>query len=491
MALPNMALPNMALSNAMIPPDLEQLVSAIAFRDPVAASVRLTELAGDAGDTLALMHLLDPLRSALEQAADPDAGLNHFARFVHVYGVRWQLYRLLADHPAALDTLIRVISSSNYLADILVRNPEYFDFVSNRLLLQARTLAEVSAELSATCSVFRSQYTRLDAIRRFRRREMLRIGVADLTGRFGLKEVTDQLSILADAVVSQCLRTIQGGDTLGMFVLALGKLGGHELNYSSDIDLVYASPSDQVPAATKQAMQLTRVLGDMTSEGFLYRVDLRLRPYGTAGSLVVSTQMLTSYLADKAHPVERQAMLKARAIAGDLNTAAQFLDGISTILHQDAPEIRVHVRDLKDRIEHEQLGARPACENVKIGRGGIRDSEFIVQSLQLENLGDHEQLRSGNTLLALEQLGKLQILAPQDVEDLRVAYEFLRTVEHRLQLMDNLQIHAVPTDPHLKTVLARNVGCTGEDPIADLNEQLVAAKSKIRTLFEIILPASG
>ena len=238
----------------MVPPDLQQLVENVVFRNPQRALARLGELGEKPGEQLALVQLVDVLRVALQEAADPDAGLHHFSRFVHAHGARWQLYRLLKDHPAALDTLVRVVASSNYLADILVRNPEYFDFVSNHGLLQPRTLAESAAELSRTWSAFRSRFSQFDAVRRFRRREILRIGIADVIGRYSLPLVTDQLSVLADNVVSQCLKIIENGEPSRLFVLALGKLGGHELNYSSDIDLVFVSSSDQVEAATQTAM---------------------------------------------------------------------------------------------------------------------------------------------------------------------------------------------------------------------------------------------
>src|SRR5205823_13676196 len=171
--------------------------------------------------------------------------------------------------------------------------------------------------LDRTCGAFPMSLTGLDVVRRFRRRELLRIGAADLCGMTDLRQTTEQLSSLADAVVDQCLRIVASGDdSHRLIVLALGKLGGDELNYSSDIDLVFVTPtSGQLDAAARLARALTHALSDATGEGFLYRVDLRLRPYGGAGALVVSAEALRAYLMTTAHPAERQAMLKARAIA--------------------------------------------------------------------------------------------------------------------------------------------------------------------------------
>ena len=219
----------------------------------------MQELASDAAELLALVRLSTELGDALAPSADPDAGLRHLSRFVQARGSRLQLYHLLADDPATLDRLIRIVAASQYLADVLVRNPEYFDVISDgELVSTPRSRQDVAAELAATCASFPSEAARLDAVRRFRRREILRIGAADLCGLFDLRQTAEQLSCLADAIVGQCLQVVAtSGQSAGLIVLALGKLGGDELNYSSDIDLVFvADQADQLDSAAQLGIYL-------------------------------------------------------------------------------------------------------------------------------------------------------------------------------------------------------------------------------------------
>ena len=208
----------------------------------------------------------DPTPSGrLFASPDPDAALRNLSRYVHARGSRLQFYHLLSDDPAMLDRLIRVFGASRYLADVLVRNPEYIEVLSDSAALEApRSRAELTEELDRTCGAFPMSLTGLDVVRRFRRRELLRIGAADLCGMTDLRQTTEQLSSLADAVVDQCLRIVASGDdSHRLIVLALGKLGGDELNYSSDIDLVFVTPtSGQLDAAARLARALTHALSD-------------------------------------------------------------------------------------------------------------------------------------------------------------------------------------------------------------------------------------
>lgn len=212
----------------MLTPDLDALVTAIPFAQLPAARARLLDLAGEPAEMLALARVSDELQIALESCPDSDRALNNLERFVHARGSRLALYHLFAQHPAALDALVRIVAASQYLADVLVRNPEYFDLVSDSALLQApRREDHLTGELSSATGAFRSTEAKLNAIRRFHRRELLRIGAADLLDYFDLVTTTQQLAALADAMVRECLRVVTGkGDGCGLTVLAFGKLGG-------------------------------------------------------------------------------------------------------------------------------------------------------------------------------------------------------------------------------------------------------------------------
>jgi glutamate-ammonia-ligase adenylyltransferase len=444
----------------MLTPDLEELLRSTGFRDPGAARNWLDELAGDTAEMLALARLSGPLGESLHAAADPDAAINQLGRFVHARGGRLSLYQLFADHPVAIEGLIRLLGASPYLADVLVRNPEYFDIlIDTEWLRHPRAPLDVTEELERTSAAFDGQPAQTDAVRRFRRRELLRIGAADLCGLHDLVTTTRQLSDLAAAVVAQCLQIVEGRSSgSDLIVLAMGKLGGGELNYSSDIDLVFVAPrADRLDQAVRLARSLTAVLGEPTAEGFLYRVDLRLRPFGESGAVVISSETFADYLASHAHPAELQAMLKARPIAGDLAGGRELLRRTEPVLCADGPTARRQVRELKERIERQLQTRGTAAGHVKLAPGGIRDIEFIVQALQLESVRERPELRIGNTLDALIALERAGVVSAADSRELADAYCFLRAVEHRLQLMNNQQVHHLPGGERGLAVLARSL----------------------------------
>ncbi len=476
--------------HTMLAPDFEEILSRVAFRDGGAARVRLLELFTDTSEMLAVARIGGQLAESLVSCADPDGALNRLSRFVHARAARLQLFQLFREHPAALETLVQVLAGSQYLADVLVRNPENFELLADSSYLATpRSSGDLQAGLENSWRAFDSSSMRLDAIRRHRRRELLRIGSADLLGFFDLPRTAEQLSILADAVVAECLAVVAGGSNHGgLIVLALGKLGGAELNYSSDIDLIFltARPSE-LAVATRMAQSLVGALSESSAEGFLYRMDVRLRPYGGSGALVVATDMFTDYLEHNAHPAERQAMLKARAIAGDLESGTAFLDRVRPLLFVDANEARRQVRELKDRIEYQLRSRGEETGHVKLSPGGIRDVEFVVQSLQLEHGGTRPELWSGNTLVALGNLTRAGLVSDDKAGELRCGYLFARTVEHRLQLMDNQQIHRLPEDQSPLEVLARLLGFNGAGAIHQFRAAYDAGAIRVREIFETIL----
>lgn len=479
------------------PPDLEELLASTKFRDPEAARRRLQELFTDTGEMLALARISGLLRDALADSPDPDAAIFQLARFVEARGARLALYRSFQDHPALLDRFVHVVASSRYLADILVRNPDDLAILNDPgALTRLGGASERIAEFERVAALYKTSQEQLDAARRIHRREIFRIGAADLLGLADFSSITRALSDLADAFVSHALaRVAPPEDAQGLVVLALGKWGGRELNYSSDIDLLFlARRADDLPAAARAARALVGALGERTVEGVVYRVDLRLRPYGNEGELVLTVDRAEEYLAEKARPAERQAMLKARAVAGDTAAGRRFLRRIAPILLRDGPTAREQVRRLKLRIE-KQLEERGHSEgHVKLAPGGIRDIEFLVQALQLEAGRNRPEVLGGHTLEALERLEAAGRVAPVDAQALREAYVFLRTVEHRLQLMENRQIHRLPKREEDLERLARTMGFRGPGAAQRLLDAYEARARRVRALFDRILgdrPAGG
>lgn len=461
----------------------------LSWQDAPAALKRLHELGEEPAQWLALAQLAGPLEMALLEAADPDAALRNFCRFVQSRAERLALYHLLRDDPAACERLIRVLGASSYLADVLVRNPELWERLADSSALAAPRSAEsLREELAAVCRPFAAPAAQLDAVRRLRRREMLRIGAADLLGLADLNQTTSQLSLLADAVIAQCLQILAPlAPAPSLVVLALGKLGGSELNYSSDVDLLFLCDPAEREQATRLARLLIGALGTATGEGFLYRVDLRLRPHGSAGALVVTGPMLADYLAGPAEPAERQALLKARPVAGAVAAGAALLADVQPLILQAGEQARRHVRQLKERIERQLRRRGEAAGHLKLAPGGIRDIEFLVQALQWEQGGTRPELLTGHTLTGLDRLTAAGLLPAAAAAELHEAYVVLRLIEHRLQLMDNRQVHRLPRDRDALRVLGRTLALPGPDEAGALQTLCQQLHGRVRHWFQRLL----
>ena len=467
-----------------VPPDVEELLRDSGFRDAGEAAKSLEELFRDTAEMLAFARVSGILKDLLIGCPDPDAALRHLARLVAVRGSRIHLYRTFQDHPALLDRFVHVTASSRYLADILVRNPDLLEYLSDSARLAApRSPGELKKDLKRHCDVFPSQEAKLEAMRRFQRREVLRIAAADLLGFQDVVHLTRQFSDVADAFVSQALSILGGGARL--IVLAMGKWGGRELNYSSDVDVIFLTPqSGNLARATRQAQRLIRALSAATPEGVVYRVDTRLRPYGSEGTLVSTTRMFEGYLKTKAHPAERQAMLKARAVGGDVAAGRRFLGRISATILKGGATARRDVRKLKARIEK---GLSEAEGHVKLAPGGIRDVEFLVQALQLEAGRSRPEVITANTLEGIGKLDRAGLLSPDDAQVLREAYVFLRCVEHRMQLAGNRQVYRLPAKEEDLKRLGGTMGFRGRDADARLLDAYDVRARRVRAIFDRVL----
>jgi glutamate-ammonia-ligase adenylyltransferase len=415
--------------------------------------------------------------------------LNNLERYAAVVD-RAVLFQTLAIHPGASPLLARLFGSSQFLADALRRRPNTLAW-----LLEPRTMRqwlpdELEADRAQTLQPFAARQARMNALRRFKYRQLVRIASRDLLGDADLTVTTEELSRLADVCLAEAwrfcdahLRTQHGaprvpeGGETGMAVVAMGKLGGEELNYSSDIDLMFVyggdGETDGGPAGrlangdyfARLSRDLVAFLESVTEEGAAFRVDLRLRPEGRMGPVILSLDGYRAYYAERAELWERQALLKARVAAGDERVGARFMDLAREVVYR--PGVDGHIvdaiRDMKreiDRALHGRQGEETR-DNVKLGRGGIREIEFLAQALQLLYGGDDPWLRERNTLKALFRMAERGYLAPDLVGALSDAYVHLRTVEHRLQVLHEFQIHTLPTEPVALGRLARRLGIAG------------------------------
>ncbi len=460
------------------------LLASIPFSDlPSAARglARLTRQFPDPVCATCLPHLLQ----SLDAAADPGRVLASFERFVENYPSKIDLTQLLSTQPRSVEVLALIFSGSQYLTDILLRRPEQIHLllVQSRLTLQ-KTTEQFTREALAATSGASDRPGRLNALRRWQRGELLRIGAGDLVGQLDLPVLTRQLSYLAEGVVRAALVILTGSEALpGFAVISMGKLGGRELNYSSDIDLLFVSVTDD-PVYSRLGQQLIAALAGITEEGFLYRVDMRLRPWGRTGALVPSLDAYLTYLSGPARLWEKQALLKARWIAGDAALGQEFLARASGPIYDLDPEtIRKEVLEMKQRTETYLHQRGRDWGEVKLGEGSIRDVEFIVQYLQMAHGARQPELRTGRTLSALRRLHQYGLLPLDDRRTLLEGYLFLRTVEHHLQLMHYRQSQTLPADPAPQRDLARRLGFDGPNPAEAFLAHYQQHSSAIRDLY--------
>ncbi|MFN0053833.1 MAG: glutamine synthetase adenylyltransferase [Planctomycetales bacterium] len=433
----------------------------VGFSDPRAALQRLRGLPQDDVGRDCLTRTLPALLLALSETAQPDHALMNFERFAQSVPDRNVLFAALCENPRGVEIVVRLFVGSQFLTEILLANPSYFDrLTQHKRLAELKSVQQLYIEAQGATLGIRSPDEQLDALRRFQRWELLRIGICDFFGLLDLRRVTVQLALLADALTQSSLALAYadaGISPQGFAVIAMGKLGGEELNYSSDIDLMFLTDSN-TPAHWRIGQRLIKALTGASAAGFMYRVDMRLRPWGRSGDLVSSIESHLAYLQNTAQLWEKQALLKARVIAGDLALGKDFLRRAEPLLFQlPADVVRESVRLMKQKIEDSLDRRGVAVGDVKLGQGSIRDVEFLVQYLQLIHGGVQPAVRSFNTLDALVRLADCGFLHADEYRLLTDGYVFLRTIEHALQLMHNKQTHALPHDPQELTYLARRL----------------------------------
>ncbi len=432
----------------------------------------------------ALGELCHPLARLLPRCPDPDMALNNLERFLAGAGAAEQLPALLDGRARTLETLLQLFSTSQFFSDLLVANPDYLDML--RIPLRSSpSRAEMLAHLQEEIDAAADDAAVLRAMRRFRQRQVLRIGTNDIIRDRPLEEVTRDISRVADTALEVALavacRNITrrfgtpqtaGGEPARCVVLAFGKLGGKELNYSSDIDLVFLYDDEGETVGrgithisnddyfARVVSEVVRLLSTHTDRGQAYRVDLRLRPEGHRGPLARSLASTLSYYDTMGRTWERQALIKVRPVAGDMRLGEEFLRAIEPFIYRrylSVAEIN-EIKALKRKIEHRSGPGGESDTEVKTGHGGIRDVEFTIQFLQLLNGGDLPDVRQRNTLKALAALERVGCLTDAEYRILGDTYRFLRKVEHRLQLMFDLQTHRLPDKPDELRKLALRMG---------------------------------
>ncbi|HEX5133027.1 MAG TPA: hypothetical protein VFX92_11150 [Candidatus Krumholzibacteria bacterium] len=426
--------------------------------------------------------------SACLRSASPDAAVLNLERYLESTGSASVFLRTMLAAPPVLNLVTTVFGASQHLSDILVRQPGVVYWLMEQSTWDSPDDVDSFSEwLASETERFRSVEAKLNAVRRAQRQALLKIGVLDMVSGAPVEDVTRRLSDLASAIAETVLDVVfdELGDEAqprGLAVIAMGKLGGRELNYSSDIDLIFACEEcddETMHFYTKVARRFTDAMSVLTEEGYLYRVDLRLRPDGKAGPLVNTETALRIYYENRGRPWEFQALMKARTIAGDATLGARLLDGIGKLIYSSAlPYSPLEaVGAMRDQIK-ENMRPNQRGHNIKLMAGGIRDIEFVVQAGQIMHAPRNPGLRTPNTLSSLAELRRLHLLKEWDADNLAAAYRFFRLVEHRLQMMHQLQTHTLPDSDAEITLLARRVshgplgGFTTESFIDTLSKHL-------------------
>jgi glutamate-ammonia-ligase adenylyltransferase len=468
------------LATDLASPEVARLLEAYGIQDWKRADQNLQSIAGDPNTRKALANILPSLLSGLSQTADPDQALNEWERYVDSGIHRLQLFQYLAKAPHIIEVLGTVFGNSPSMAQTFLRDPLLVYWIEDdRVLVRSQTRARLLATLENMQEGVKSYEARCEALRRFKRREMLRLGIRDLLGIATPIETYTVLSEVAAGIIQaayelvdqelQCQHGGWGSQTstsakkrIGFSVLAMGKLGGWELNYSSDVDLIYVyqAPQERTNARKGQrailgsdyfhavARELTNVLSSSTAEGALFRVDMRLRPEGEVGPLACSVEDACHYYQTRGRTWERLAFLKAKPIAGDLQIGRSLIRRLGKFVYgtrETAPQVLPAIQGLRTQMVSKMKRRGELERNVKLGIGGIREIEFIVQGLQLRwgyrypGIRDRQTLKS---LMKLVRVGKLKI---GDLHQLKASYIFLRNLENKIQMVHELQTHLLPS----------------------------------------------
>lgn len=467
------------------------------------------------------MHAFDERVESLLRDLPDQQGARLFLERLQKENPR--VHKNLSREPGLLSDALTLAAWSPLLATTLEQNPDYVSW-----LMRERTNPRVRArdelkESLARFAMTNSSVSPQVLLARFRRRELLRTYLHDIRRTHTLVETTEELSNLADAILDYALslahqdldnrygsprRTDDHGRsaTAEFCIVALGKLGSYELNYASDIDLVFIYSDEGATSAVGERGEVTnreyfikltetivKLVGQPSGEGAAYRVDLRLRPHGRDGALACSLNEATRYYKENAQAWELQTLIRSRAAAGSAPLFSRFAKAVEEhVFRKDisVKEALASVRLAKQKID-KHIERNSGGFNVKLNRGGIREIEFIAQALQLAHGGNDEWLRVAHTLISLGRLGERNLITEQERTELSDAYMFLRTLEHRLQMVHGLQTHTLPIAPEQKALVARRMKFSGRSATEQLDSALQSHTSKVSKAYERVFGGSG
>ena len=480
--------------------------------------------ARSANNILLIQHLFS--REALHRIVicalltpSPDMALNTFERLAGVIGP--DDLAELAQRKKRLAQFLTVCGSSPFLVNLIFKTPGSFRrlFLENGIEL-SRSADDMLLELRRTVDEQTDFSSLLRLLRCFKRDEILRIATRDLNGLAPLEEVTGELSSLAAAslqvahdVCNRCLarehgipmiESESGPRRAEMTVIGMGKFGGNELNFSSDIDIIYFYESDAGETSgiddgaggtrggvslhsyyNKLGEMISKAVSLVTEDGFVFRVDVGLRPEGKSGDMAVSLRSAEIYYESWGQSWERTAMLKARPVAGSIELGEQLLKTLQPFVYRKYLDYNLieDMKNMKQRIDASLTRSMEGETNLKLGRGGIREIEFFIQALQLVYAGKNPKLRERNSLRALDTLLDARLISEDDHLKLSEAYRFLRTVEHRIQVVQERQTHNLPAKADEMLALARRSGFMRTNGLQRFKDTLETHRGNVSAVY--------
>jgi glutamate-ammonia-ligase adenylyltransferase len=426
------------------------------------------------------------------KVANPDAALARFDTFVTAYGSRGLLYEIFTGNPKLVEMLMRLGDASRYLSDALARQPELFDgIVGGAVLSDPKRVNRMCEELRAAQEEGREP---METARRWKRAEMVRIGIEDVMGMADIEQTHAEMTWLAEACLRFALEGAQQDRKLTKFpfaVIGMGKFGGMELGYGADLDVLFVGgtgSSDQAEAV-KLASQVIDFMGRQTGAGSLFPVDARLRPDGEKGTLASSLEAHRDYYGKRAQLWERQALVKARFVAGDPQFGRDFIRMTHDIVYgrRLTDEELEQIKQMRRRIETERGDQQHPDLEFKTGPGGLVDVEFLTQALQLRHGHAHPQLRIAHTLAVLNRLTALGIIEEEHSAALRRNYIFFRQIESTLRRVENTSVSRIPADEREQHRFAKRLGFP---TAAEFLKTYRHAARKTRETYDQLLPTN-
>ena len=495
------------------PEDLEPEFEQMGFSDPdLAAESWLRILSplqrADRAPKL-LAEILPILLEEIIVSSEPDLAIRQLERFLSKTNASAGYLSLLKDHPGLRKLLLDLFSGSEFLGNLLINFPELLDELVSPSALRERNASELESELEKNLSATGDYEEKLARLRRFQKMELLRIGTDELAGRMGARVLEERLSLLAGIILEQAYKASwdelvkifgkpmadEQGERAGLLILGLGKLGSREMGWASDLDLIFiyqgsgrtdgAKSIDVHEFFVRLSQKFIATLQSQTGQGFLYKIDTRLRPSGTHGPLVVSVEGFESYHKSEAQVWEKQSLIKARPLVDGAGIRASVIKQVSKSIYSGNQEsfLKEEMKKLLLRVKSELARENENVYDIKFGYGGEMELEYIVQYLQLVHAEHRPDLRVGNTWRALEQLKELEIITGPEYDILTDALWFFRRVSSRLRIYQDRPEHQIRIEPSVLDRLVKKIDVEGMSSGDQLREKLDHSRQGVHKIF--------